>query len=257
LLHYALSRALFRPSLQMIACNKLEYRVALPWGCVQVWRESVGRMDHKSPPIALLRFLGARGRAEQGTSDPLNRLAQVSGEVWIANPPGFGASTGKVSLSRYAQAALTVFDAMAVQWPAARFWVYGQSLGTVAALHVAAQRPVETLVLKNVTPVHELASHHLPNFLQTITQSALRTFPKELNVLDNALKSKARCLFLMSKHDRLSPISLQREVRSAYAGPSVACEIDGPHDSHELDTVSEASYRQSIEMLYNSHGVLA
>ena len=188
--HRFLSRLLFRPSRHRMDCAKRALNMPCPWGKVQIWREAIGSgcndMEQKCRPVAVLRFLGARGRAEQGTTDPLNRLPHVPGEVWIVNPPGFGGSLGPVSLLRHAQAALLAFDEMVRHCPHARHWVYGHSLGALFALHVAARREVHGLILKNALPVFPLLQSRLG---RKAARWLIQGMPPGLDALRNARHS--------------------------------------------------------------------
>ncbi len=202
------------------------------------------------PDLFVLRFLGAGGRAEMGTTDPLNRLPHARGEIWIANPPGFGLSTGPVSLMRYAESALRVFDEMAAIAGSRKVWVYGQSFGTAAALHVAANRRVDWLVLRNVTPVKELMERHAPYPLKWVARALARTVQEELDVSRNAAKSENRCFFLTSREDRLAPLDVQCAVQKSYRGPSEMCLVAGVHDQHVLAVDDDLRYRHHIERAY-------
>jgi hypothetical protein len=237
-----LDRLVFRPSRHPIATPKQEILLDVPWGKLQVWCERTPACAEAEPEVSVLRFLGARGRAEMGTTDPLNRLPHARGEVWIANPPGFGASSGPVSLQRYAEAALHVFDAMQARAPGRKTWVYGQSFGTAAALHVAASRRVDWLVLKNVVPVPQLMRARAPFGLGWAADWLAGPLPPELDVMRNAALARAPALFLVSRGDALSPPEVQLRVRSVYRGESEACIVDGAHDQHVLAPLDEANY---------------
>jgi len=241
-----LDRFIFRPSRQPIPTRKQEFLLDVPWGKIQIWRERTPACGNAEPEVFLLRFLGARGRAEMGTTDPLNRLPDAKGEVWIANPPGFGSSTGPVSLRHYAASALLTFDAMCKYAAGRKTWLYGQSFGTTAALHVAAHRSSDWLVLKNVTPAREILRLHLPHGLKWLADTFALNFPTELDALGNAALAQAPALFLISQQDRLAPMSLQRSVHNAYRGPSELCLIDATHDQHVLEPDDDKRYAEFV-----------
>jgi pimeloyl-ACP methyl ester carboxylesterase len=237
-----LARLVFRPSRQPIPTPKHPLLLDAPWGKIQVWTERTPACGNAEPEVFLLRFLGARGRAEMGTTDPLNRAPDAKGEVWIANPPGFGTSTGPISLPRYAAAALRVFDALRQRAAGRPVWVYGQSFGTTAALHVAAQRQIDWLVLKNVTPARQILRLHLPRGFQWIADTRAMRLPPELDAHRNAALAQAPALFLTSRHDQLAPPALQAAIRDAYQGPSELCLINATHDQHLLEPDDDRRY---------------
>ena len=239
-----------RPSRQAIQCDKQEHLIPVPWGRIQMWRERTPACTEGEPDVFVLRFLGARGRAEMGTTDPLNRLPHARGEIWIANPPGFGISTGPVSLRRYAASALRVFDEMAAIAGNRKVWVYGQSFGTAAALHVAANRSIDWQVLRNVTPVQNLMQWHAPYPVKWAARALARTMPDELDVRRNAARSENRCLFLTSRDDRLSPFQVQSQVHKLYGGPAEVCLAAGMHDQHVLTADDDLRYRHHVERAY-------
>jgi pimeloyl-ACP methyl ester carboxylesterase len=61
-------------------------------------------------------------------------------EVWGVNYPGFGGSTGPARLARIGPAALAAFDALKREARDRPVVVFGASMGTTAALHIAAHR---------------------------------------------------------------------------------------------------------------------
>lgn len=249
--HRFLSRLLFRPSRHRMDCAKQALDMPCPWGKVQIWREAVGAgcndMEQKCRPVAVLRFLGARGRAEQGTTDPLNRLPHVPGEVWIVNPPGFGGSLGPVSLLRHAQAALLAFDEMVRHCPHARHWVYGHSLGALFALHVAAWREVHGLILKNALPVFPLLQSRLG---RKAARWLIQGMPPGLDALRNARHSPSPAVFQISLQDTLATPSMQQDLVAAYAGPLRTAFIHGGHDIHQYSSKDEIAYCQAIQWLH-------
>lgn len=234
------SRIVFRPSRTPIACAKRRHWVAAGSRRVEAWVESSAA--GREPALFVLRFLGARGRAENGMTDPLNRLPEIAGETWIANPPGFGGSDGPVSLERDADDALAVFDAVAAHAAGRPVWVQGQSVGTLAALHVAAQRTFDWLVLRNVTPVRELLHARLPAGARWLAPLAARAFPPRLDAPANAARARMPALFVTSVRDGMSPPVAQRAIFDRYAGAKARLDVDCGHADHVLPPADEARY---------------
>ena len=72
------------------------------------------------------------------------------------NYPGFGGSTGPARLARLGPAALTAFDAVKHAAGDRPVVVFGASLGTTTALHIAAHRPVAGLILHNPPALRQI-----------------------------------------------------------------------------------------------------
>lgn len=84
-------------------------------------------------------------------------------EVWMIDYPGFGKTTGKRSEERMYRDALLMYDLAAKRVNPEAIYVYGKSIGTGVAAHVAAQRQCRGLMLE--TPYYSipsLAAHYLP-----------------------------------------------------------------------------------------------
>ena len=187
------SRWFFEPSSHAIPTDKTELVVKAPWGHVQLWRDlryRAGPSRRSDGELLILRFLGSRGRAELATADPGDRLESLGAEVWTVNPPGFGASTGPTSLARYAHCALVAADAILAHAEGRPVWVYGKSIGASAALLVAAERPIDCLIVKNAVPVERLLARRHGWWNPSLLASLC--IPSDLNCMHNARHSGAR-----------------------------------------------------------------
>lgn len=82
-------------------------------------------------------------------------------DLYLANYRGYGGSTGSPSEAALLSDGLALFDAIRNKHGV--ITVKGRSLGTGVALHLAAERPVDSLIL--VTPYDSMtrvAGHHYP-----------------------------------------------------------------------------------------------
>ena len=240
-------RLLFRPSRHPIACTKRRDLIRNGRRNSEVWIDPAAA----EPELFVLRFLGARGRAEQGMRDPVNRFDPFPGEVWIANPPGFGATSGRTSPADYLEDALAVFDALEFRAQGRPIWVQGQSLGTLAALHVTASRSPEWLILRNATPAALVARR----WLGPLAWLFSGLLPKGFDALHSAGKSRADALFVTSLQDRIATPALQARVYAAYAGPKQQLHVNSQHQDHVLSDPDEANYRQIIGDRLRSMGL--
>jgi pimeloyl-ACP methyl ester carboxylesterase len=250
-----ISRGFLRPSHHYIPCSKEEHLVDVPWGKVQLWREYSRGPNARSTTadLVFLRFLGSRGRAEMATLDPADRLAGGTAEVWTVNPPGFGGTSGPPDLEHYADCALAAAEYVCKRAAGRPIWICGKSIGTAAALLVAANADVAGLILRNAMPLRELLRRHYVWRTAGVSRFIVaRAIPSRLDSLSNARRSRAPALFLVSREDRVVPPPIQHEVIAAYGGAKRAIEVAGGHDERAFHPADEREYRKQITELITS-----
>lgn len=240
-------RWLFRPTRQPIDCHKQQRWVVSGSRRVEVWIDAPAL----PPRLFVLRFLGARGRAEHGTRDPVNRFDPFPGEVWIANPPGFGRTAGRPSPADYCDDALAVFDALRARAGDTPIWVQGQSLGTLAALHVAANRDIDWLILRNVTPAALIAGRGFA----PLARLAGHCLPEAFDAMRSAERATVDALFVTSRHDRIAAPELQARVFERYGGSKRQLFVDCGHEDHVLPESDEVRYREVVSERLASIGL--
>ena len=84
-------------------------------------------------------------------------------DVWMIDYPGFGKTTGKRSEKIIYEQALMMYDLAVKNWSSDSLVIYGKSIGTGIASHVAAKRKCRRLILE--TPyysINALARHYFP-----------------------------------------------------------------------------------------------
>src|SRR5438270_6826000 len=72
------------------------------------------------------------------------------------NYPGFGGSSGPAQIARLGPAALTAFDELQKVAGNRPIIVFGASLGTTTALHIAAERKIAGLILHNAPALRQI-----------------------------------------------------------------------------------------------------
>ncbi len=105
-----------------------------------------------------------------GNSDNVTRYAKHAGnftksgyEVWIPDYPGYGKTTGKLTEENFYRQAKEVYKLAHSKFSADSIIVYGKSLGSGVASHIAANYPCKRLILE--TPFYSipsLYSHYAP-----------------------------------------------------------------------------------------------
>jgi hypothetical protein len=101
-------------------------------------------------------------------------------------------------------------------------------MGTVAALHVAAEREVAGVVLQNPPALRQLivGDHGWWN-LWLLAIPVSWQIPPELDSLANARRARAPAVFLMAENDEIVRPRWQRAILDAYAGPKQSFVLPG------------------------------
>lgn len=215
---------------------------------IEVWKHSPE--NGAAPEGYVISFNGNMDRAEWAANRMAWQWADLPLEVWAVNYPGFGGSTGDCHLTSITPAALEVYDAVKAQAGGKPIIVDGNSLGTTAALALAARRPVDFVVLTHPPALKELImGEHAWWNGGIIAQSVADTVPPELDSLANAAQCSAPALILVSDFDTVVAPKYQRQVAAAYAGQAIVYKIPGDHNNPLTQGVRD-EVRQRIKILW-------
>jgi pimeloyl-ACP methyl ester carboxylesterase len=214
---------------------------------VEIWTgRSTAIKRGAAPEAYCLEFVGNASRGEEMAYYSAGEWGDHPVEVWAVNYPGYGGSPGPVSLKSIPPAALAAYDALAKKANGKPIFLLGQSLGTTAALYVAANRPCAGMVLHNPPPLRQLIwkRHGWWNLWLLATPVAL-SVPPELDSLANAKRVTAPAIFVLAGSDTVVPSKYQEQVFSAYAGPKRAIRVQGidhndPLPDADLKTLAAA-----------------
>lgn len=173
---------------------------------------------------------------------PVLREFQPPGvSLLVVDYPGYGASGGRATEDGLYEAADLAYRALAARVDPARIFVYGRSLGSAVATHVAATHAVRGLVLESpFTSARDM------------TRGLYSVFPRSIVRLglDNVEQiGRVHCPVLVfhGTADGLVPIEMGRQVASAAPGPVefVAIEAAGHNDTYDLGA---EAYRDKLWM---------
>lgn len=220
-------------------------RTTLPTsrGEIEVWQ---ARSQSGEPLAYVLRFYGNADRADAWVAGEARGLP-FSAEVWGVNYPGFGGSEGKATLAGVAESALVAYDAMAKRAGGKPILVIGTSMGTTAALHLAANRKVAGVVLQNPPPLRQLIRGRYGWWnLWLLAAPVAWGVPSELDSLANAAKASAPAIFVLSQEDEVVPHAYALEVRDAYAGPKQTFVLPGAHHNDPIPEVTQRAIEQGL-----------
>jgi pimeloyl-ACP methyl ester carboxylesterase len=151
------------------------------------------------------------------------------------NYRGYGTSQGKPGARALEADALAIYDAVSRRdgVDAKRIVVFGRSLGTAVATHVAAERPVAGAVL--VSPYDSLSAvgrHHYP-FLP-VSLLLRHRFEAETN----ARRCQMPMLTIVASSDSIIPAARSQALYDAWAGPK-RWEVVPHSDHNSLGATSE------------------
>jgi uncharacterized protein len=220
-------------------------------GELELWtaRSSVAQRK-RAVDIYILRFYGNADRADRWPAAEAEMWNDRAVEVWGLNYPGYGGSTGPARLARIGPAAVTAFDELRRQANARPIVLFGASLGSAAALHIAAHRPVAGLILHNPPPMRQMALRQFGWWnLWLLAGPLAAQLPRDLDSIGNAKASRAPAVFLLAEKDEVVAPRYHRLVVGAYAGEKRVISLPGASHNTALDEAALAHLNQALDWL--------
>lgn len=193
------------------------------WYLPAAARGGEGRRDTAAAKAPALLWFYGNGETIGAIWPILRDFRPRQAALLVVDYPGYGASGGRASESGMYQAADLAYAALRArpEVDARRIYVYGRSLGTAAATHIASTHEVAGLILESpFTSARDMARQHyriVPTFLVRLR-------------LDNEGRiARVHCPILIfhGTADRLVPITMGRAVAAAAGGSVEFVEIEG------------------------------
>jgi hypothetical protein len=208
-------------------------------GDLEIWTaQSQSARQQGRADVFILRFYGNADRADRWAAMEAEMWNDRAVEIWGMNYPGFGGSTGPARLARIGPAAIAAFDELRRHAADAPIIAYGASIGTTAALHVAASRPAEIagVILHNPPPLREVILRHFGWWnLWLLAGPIAMQIPRDLDCIENARATHTRAIFLLAQKDEIVPPRFHRLVVQAYAGEKRIIELRGAHHNDPIE----------------------
>jgi fermentation-respiration switch protein FrsA (DUF1100 family) len=169
-------------------------------------------VDTSTAP-ALLWFYG-NGENIAGIWPILRDFQPPGTALLVVDYPGYGGSEGRASEAGLYAAADAAYAALAgrPEVDSRRIYVYGRSLGTAMASHIAGRHPVAGLILESPFTSAAAMARHLYPFLPRF---GLRL---SLDNLANVKQVRCPVLLLHGTADRLAPTAMGMAVAAAAGG---------------------------------------
>jgi len=163
------------------------------------------------------------GNAEDVSRMLADASARTPGSGWLLTSyRGYGASAGSPSERALSADALLWYDHAAGELGAKAIYVFGRSLGSGPAVHVASRRPVAGVVL--VTPFDslvEVGKRHYP----WLPVAWMLRHRFDLAKVAPAIKSPLLCIAAMQ--DDVIPAAHARRLYDAWVGPKRWLALEG------------------------------
>lgn len=228
-------------------------RKAIPFegGELEVWTAASKLAQQRGQPeIYVLRFYGNADRADRWVADEAEMWHGRAVEVWGMNYPGFGGSTGPARLARLGPAALTAFDELQKTAGARPIVVFGASLGTTTALHIAAQRKIAGLILHNPPPLRQIILRQFGWWnLWLFAGPMAQKIPADLDSIANARAVRVPAIFLLAENDEVVAPKFQRLVVDAYAGERRVIPLPGAGHNSPIESDALTEFKNGLDWL--------
>ena len=233
-------------------------RAEIPFhhGALELWTARSRPASDARADLYVLRFYGNADRADPNVGVEIReQWSQRDTVLWGVNYPGYGGSDGAARLDAIGPAALAAYDALRREaGPDRPILVFGTSLGTTAALHVAAQRPdVAGLILQNPPPIRQIILRGYGWWnLWLIAGPLAMHVPRALDSVANARVAGCKAVFLLAENDEMVAPKYQQLVVDAYLGPKRIVTLTGARHNSPIEGESLANFGQASDWLLES-----
>jgi pimeloyl-ACP methyl ester carboxylesterase len=128
--------------------------------------------------------------------------------------------------------------------------VFGASLGTTTALHIAAHRKIAGVILHNPPALRQIILRQFGWWnLWLFAGPMASKIPAELDSVANARAAQAPAIFLLAENDEVVAPRFQRLVVDAYAGEKRIIPLAGAGHNSPIEGVGLANFHQALDWL--------
>ena len=220
---------------------------------LECWVCSSQALADRAPQGYVLEFCGNATRAETIAQYVACRWRNYPLQIWVINYPGVGGSTGWARMANISPAALAAYDAIARRANGKPVFVEANSVGTVAALCVAARRDVAGCVLHDPLPLRQfIISHYGWWNLWLIALPVSWRVPSDLDSLQNARQVAAPCVFIVADKDDFVLPKFHQMVIDAYPGPKKCLILRGKGHWDGVGPDVEGELQEDLHWLWDN-----
>jgi len=208
----------------------------------------------------IVKWAGNAGRAELSTLHPANAWPDRCIEVWTINPPGYGGSSGRASLDHVRAMAAAIWEATELRLPEIPVVAFGNSIGTLSALHFARQglasrsgHRIRGIFLRNPPHLATLILQHYRRWYHgAVPAWLIRAWGPEIDSVGLATNVRCPLFMLQSQRDRLVPPMNQDRVFEAHCGPKQKFIFEGA-DHNEMPSSDDLEiYKRYLAAIRDS-----
>jgi pimeloyl-ACP methyl ester carboxylesterase len=153
-------------------------------------------------------------------------------------------------VSRMAPAAVAAFDAIEQRAGEHPIIVFGASIGTTAALHIAANRNPSGLILHNPPALKQMILRQFGWWnLWLLAGPIAAQIPPELDNVANAKRTHTPAIFLLAQRDEVVAPRFQRLVVDAYTGQKQIIRLPGASHNSPIEGTAIVDLHNSVEWL--------
>jgi pimeloyl-ACP methyl ester carboxylesterase len=230
-------------------------RLEVPAGdgrAIEVWTARSRGAAADEPQAFALEFIGNASRAEYTAAAAAQEWGERPVEVWALNYAGYGGSRGPARLASIPTDAAAAYDALRARAGNRPIFLTGQSLGTTAALHVAASRPAAGMVLWSPPPLRDMILKRFGWWnLWLLAGPVAMHVPPQLDSIRNARNVNVPAVFVLTGQDTVVPLKYQSKVEQAYRGEKRYVRMPDSEHNAVLEGVAATEYQAALDWLWS------
>lgn len=208
-------------------------------------------------PVGTVLFFGGNGFYLVQSRGYLRALTRPSVNAVLWDYRGYGRSEGTPNVQTLRHDAIAVYDSIVAQKNVQpeRLLVWGHSLGSFLAMHVASERDVAGVVLENpITTADDWVSHLVPWYIRLFVGFDVSPALKEENNLERIRRMDVPLLVVGGSDDNVTDADMARTLHEAAgtAQKELIVVEGGGHNELYDDPRVERAYRTLVERVFNS-----
>ncbi|HEV2670845.1 MAG TPA: alpha/beta hydrolase [Gemmatimonadales bacterium] len=198
-------------------------------------------LGRPSPPIAALLWFYGNGETIAAIWPIIRDFRPPHAALLVLDYPGYGGSGGRATEAGLYEAADLAYQELIrrSEIDRHRIYVYGRSLGSAVATHVAATHAVAGMILESpFTSAPAMAARHYSIFPKALVRLRLDNLGRIVSI-------HCPTLIFHGTADRLVPMEMGKQLAAAAAGPVEFVMIGGSGHNDTYDLGARA-YREKI-----------
>ena len=197
--------------------------------------------SRRTPPSPALLWFYGNGETIAAIWPIIRDFRPPNAALLVLDYPGYGGSGGRTTEAGLYEAADLGYRALTrrPEVDPRRIYVYGRSLGSAAATHVAATHEVAGMILESpFTSARAMAARHYAIFPRVMVRLRLDNLGRIESI-------RCRTLIFHGNADKLVPMEMGKELAAAAGGPVEFVIIDGAGHNDTYDMGAQA-YREKM-----------